>query len=171
VAGHSPLLATALAAIALFSTANTALLTLLGGSRMLFGMARGGDVPALLKQVLPGRQTPWVAAVAMLVIGALLLPLGSLEAVASVSSFAALVAFATVNVALIILRYRDPDRKRPFRVPLAIGRFPVLPALGALVSIPLLTQFDSGVYFVGAAIGVVGFGVFLGHRVWRKRQD
>jgi hypothetical protein len=40
-------------------------------------------------------------------------------------------------VSLIILRYKEPGRGRLFRVPLNIGRFPVIPFLG-LLSIFLL---------------------------------
>ena len=44
--------------IALFATANTALITLIVGSRVLYAMGRDGDLPAPIASVLAGRRTP-----------------------------------------------------------------------------------------------------------------
>jgi basic amino acid/polyamine antiporter, APA family len=81
---------------------------------------------------------------------AVLLPIGSVKILAELSSFSALLAFFAVNLALIILRYRSPDHRRPFRVPLSIGRMPLLP-LAAIGSICLLLlNFESQIYFAGS---------------------
>ena len=62
--------------MALFATANTALIAMMAASRLLFAMARGGDAPPLLARTLARRQTP-AAAVLLVVAGALVcLPLG-----------------------------------------------------------------------------------------------
>ncbi|MBL8879282.1 MAG: APC family permease, partial [Phycisphaerales bacterium] len=55
-----PRLGTALTWIALFSTANTVLITVVVGSRLLYGMANEGDMPGALARTLPRRRTPWV---------------------------------------------------------------------------------------------------------------
>jgi amino acid transporter len=59
-----------------------------------------------------------------------LLPLGEVKATASVSSLGILIVFIGVQFALIRLRRAQPETKRPFRVPLPIGRLPLLPVLG-----------------------------------------
>ena len=105
--------------------------------------------------LLPRCQTPWVAALLSLVMAASLLPIGSVKILAEMSSFAALVAFLTVNLALITLRYTDPDHPRPFRVAGAIGRMPVLP-LAAIASIVLLLiHFDWKIYAAGGVAVVL----------------
>jgi APA family basic amino acid/polyamine antiporter len=151
VAAAAPRLAGVLGAVALFATANTALITLIVASRMLFGMARGGDLPGVLARVLPGRQTPWIAAIAALALAALLLPLGDVAMVGGVSSLGALIAFTSVNAALIVLRYRNPGLERPFVVPGRVGRLPLLPALGVAAAVGLGTQFPRAVYLLAAA--------------------
>ena len=83
---------------------------------------------------------------------ALLLPLGKLETVASLSSFATMIAFFSVNIALIVLRFSQSSKKRAFRVPLSIGKFPILPLFGALISLVLLTQFELKVYLIGVTL-------------------
>jgi APA family basic amino acid/polyamine antiporter len=161
VAQRSPALAGGLRGIALFATANTALASLLSGSRLLFGMARGGDLPRPLAAVLPARKTPWLATLVVAGAAAGLLPLGEVAVVASVSSFASLLAFAGVNLALIVLRYRAPDLARPFRVPLAAGRLAILPAVGAASALALVSQLDRTAIVAGAGLVVVALLLYL----------
>jgi amino acid transporter len=140
---RSQRLAGALGGIALFATANTALVSVLVSSRVIFGIAREGELPQRLAALLPGRKTPWLAVLAVALVCAALVPFGKVGVVASLSSFASLLAFAAVNVALIVLRYREPELKRPFRVPFTIGRFPILPGLGVVTTLAIATQLDS----------------------------
>lgn len=133
--------ASALGAIALFSTANTALVSLVVASRMLYGMARKKSLPSVFSKILPSRKTPWVAALSILAVAVALLPLKNIETVARVSSFTTLVAFISVHVALIRCRLTQQKMKRPFKVPFSIKKIPVLPVLGILSCLALLTQF------------------------------
>jgi APA family basic amino acid/polyamine antiporter len=142
VAEGAPRLAGVLGGVALFATANTALAALLAGSRILYGISSGGDLPGPLQAILPKRKTPWLATLVIAGVAAGLLPLGRVDLVASMSSFASLVAFSGVNTALLVLRYRDPDRRRPFRVPFTVGRIAVLPLLGLVSNAILITQLE-----------------------------
>lgn len=163
-----PRLAGILGGIALFATANTALITLIVTSRMVFGMARSSDPPGKLSRVMPRRQTPWVAALAVLGLAALLVPFGDLRIVAGLSSLGSLCAFAAVNVAVILLRYRRPRLRRPFHVPVRFRGFPILPAAGALTAVGLATQFPLRVYVAGAALALVV--IILSSRAGRSRS-
>ena len=53
---------------------------------------------------------------------------------ASLFSFGVLLAFTAAQLAVIKLRVSEPDRRRPFRVPFAIGRIPVPAVVGALLT-------------------------------------
>jgi len=162
----SATVASGLGAIALFATANTALVSLLVASRVVFGMARDGALPEGLASLFAQRKTPWAATVAVAATAGALIPLGRVGVVASISSFASLLAFATVNVALILLRYREPRAKRPFRVPGAIGRFPVLPAIGAVSTIGIATQLERTA-LLGGTMAIL---VFAGYSIWKHRR-
>lgn len=151
----------ALGVAALFATASTALISLISISRMLFGMAREGDMPKVLSRTWTTRKTPWVAALALFTAACLLLPLGEVKIVASVSSFGVLIVFTAVQVAMITLRYRQPDKKRPFRVPLSIGKLPLLPPIGIVITLALITQFEPIVYAVGGGAILFGGVVYL----------
>jgi amino acid transporter len=165
-----PQAAGVLSGIALFATANTVLITLIAASRLAFSMGRDGGLPAAAARLLPIRKTPWVGAVLAFAMSVVLLPIGQLALLAGLSSFASILAFAAVNVALIALRYRLPNEHRPFRIPLAIGRLPILPvmAIGALGI--LMTQFERKVYLAGAIMLVVTAIVLLARPFVARRR-
>ena len=155
----APRLAGALGGVALFATANTALITITAASRLLFSMARGGDAPPLLARTLARRKTPAAAIVAAGFGALMFLPFGTIGLVGSVASLLALVAFASVNAALLRLRFTCQAEERPFRVPLDLGRVPVLAALGLLVVVLLMTQFEVRAYGIAAAAVAIAFVV------------
>ena len=164
----SPRAAALLSAIALFATANTVLITLIASSRLAFSMGRDGELPAPLSRLTQRFGTPWVAALAAFALAAFLLPIGKVEVVAGLSSFAALLAFLAVNVALILLRYRAPAQRRPFRSPLSIGRMPVLPLLAIASIVLLLAFFERQIYLAGAVSIALGAIIYLSRALWRR---
>ncbi len=163
---HSNRVAGALGGIALFSTANTALVAMLVGSRVLFGIAREAEIPKCLAALLPRRKTPWVATLVVAALAAALVPFGDVGVVASLSSFASLLSFVAVNVALIVLRYHEPDVERPFRVPGALGRFPIVPAVGIAATLAIATQLEPTALLSGA----LALAVFVGYSLWRQAR-
>ena len=78
---------------------------------------------------------------------------------ADLTNIGTLFAFALVCVGVIILRKTDPDRRRPFRVPLV----PLLPILGVLMcvalmlSLPILTWIR---FFMWLALGTLVYLVY-----------
>jgi len=160
----APWRAQALGVAALFATASTALISLIAISRMLFGMARGGDMPKPLSRTWSSRKTPWVAALTLFAIACLLLPLGEVKIIASVSSFCVLLVFAAVQTAMIALRFLKPETKRPFRVPISVGRLPLLPPLSILITFALLTQFEPIVYLVVGGALTAGLFIYFVHQ-------
>lgn len=165
----APALAGALAGVALFATANTALITMMASSRLLFAMARGGHAPAKLSQTLARRRTP-AFAILFIVLGSLArLSIGSVGLAGSVASLLALVTFGSVNAALVRLRFTHSDLPRPFRVPLSLGRVPVPINLGIVVVLILVAGFELPVY------GITGILLLLALVVqaipWRRSPD
>jgi basic amino acid/polyamine antiporter, APA family len=53
---------------------------------------------------------------------------------ASLFSFGVLLAFTATQIAVIKLRFTEPKRRRPYRVPFSIGRLPVPSLIGALLT-------------------------------------
>ncbi|WP_439532237.1 APC family permease [Polymorphobacter sp.] len=148
-------------ALAALTSANATVIT---GARSSYALGR--DVPALgwLGRWTSGRDTPGNAIIAQGGVALLLVAGGAFarDGFALAVDYTAPVFWTfllLVGVGLFVLRYREPDAPRPFRVPL----YPVLPAIFCLTCIYML--WSSVVYtgvgaLVGIAVLVVG-GVML----------
>ncbi len=145
-----------LALVALFSTGNTVLLLLVAASRLIYGMARAGSLPRFLAWVHPGVHTPARAIVLALIVSLGFTLSGDLDLVASATNFAVFIGFGAVNLSLIVLRFTRPAMPRPFRVPLSIGRLPLLPVAGLAGTAFLMANLDHGALLIGAGLFVSG---------------
>jgi basic amino acid/polyamine antiporter, APA family len=139
-----------MAGIALFATANTALVAMIAASRMLMAMGRQGDLPKFVGKVLPKRRSPWLGALVVLAVAIGLLFVRDTAILGGISSFGALLAFASVNFALVALRRKSPETERPFRVPLTLGGWPVPSILGLLGAVGLAAVLPRTAWYVGA---------------------
>jgi APA family basic amino acid/polyamine antiporter len=88
-----------------------------GQPRIFFAMARDGLLPAWAARVSEKRRVPHITT---LVTG-IAVALGALVAdeneIYDLTNIGTLSAFAIVCIGVLVLRYVDPDRPRPFRVP------------------------------------------------------
>ena len=115
--------------VALIAVANGALLTMIMASRLLYGMAEQGLVPAVLGKVLDGRRTPWVAILVTTAVAMLLTVTGTLAELAQTVVLLLLIVFISTNLAVLVLR-RDRVEHAHFRAPTVV---PVLALVSCLV--------------------------------------
>ncbi|MDK2975313.1 MAG: basic amino acid/polyamine antiporter, family [Methanofollis sp.] len=146
----------ALTLVALFATANTALLLLVAASRLAYGMATSGSLPSFLGRVHGRFGTPWVAVVVAGAISSAFLFAGNIAYVANATNAVLFLTFMAINAAAIVLRFRAPGAVRPFRIPVSIRGIPVIPLLGIFFSVFLLAQLDPDVLALGAVLVVSG---------------
>ena len=159
-----------LSSIALFATTNTVLITLIAGSRMLYGMSKDNSLPKILSKVHFKTKTPWIAVVGIMLASMAFAFIGDIVLVANIAVFAIVITFGMVNLAVIVLRYTESEIERPFKVPLNIGRFPLLPLAGLSVTVYMATQFELEVMLVGLAIISMGamFYVIYNRKLSKK---
>jgi len=150
-------------AIALVAVANGALLTMIMSSRLTYGMATQGLLPAMFGRVLPGRGTPWVAILATTGLAMLLTVTGTIATLAETVVLLLLVVFLSTNVAVLVLR-RDEVEHRHFRA------WTVLPILGALSCIVLFTQLSAEVWLRGGIIIAVGAAIYALDTLTRRNR-
>jgi APA family basic amino acid/polyamine antiporter len=165
---------TALSGIALFATSNTVLMMLIAGSRIMFGMARDQALPHAVARIHPSTKTPWIAVILtmLLVIAVVTFAQGSISAVANIAVFGIFLVYALVNLALIWLRYKQPELQRPFKVPVRIGKFPIIAGFGFITSIAMLTQFDSVTMVSGAVAVALAFAGYMAMaRYYKMRRS
>jgi len=112
------------------------LVMLFGQSRVFFAMSRDRLLPPIFSRVHPRYQTPYLSSLVIGAVVAVVAALGQLDVVADLVNIGTLVAFALVSVGVIILRQRQPDMPRAFRVPFS----PVVPGLAALGALYLIIK-------------------------------
>lgn len=147
--------------IALFSTINTVLVVMLGGSRIIYSMARSGALPKSLSRVHRTYHTPWVAILSIACLSILFVMFRDIITVASIANLMIFSVFFLVNLSLIKLRYTDPERNRPFKVPFNIGRFPLPPFFGVLSIIFLFSRLSLEVITYGLVLAGTGILIVL----------
>ena len=98
-----------LAIIALFSTMNTVLLSLVASSRMTYGLAKEQALPEKFGEVHKKTNTPWLAILLIAIAGLILLFFKDIETIANITNITLFVTFGFVNASLLVLRYK----KRP----------------------------------------------------------
>jgi len=145
-----------LSLIALFATASTVLITLVAGARILYGMAKSNALPRFLGRIHPKTKTPWIAVVGILITSVGFAFVGDIVIIANITVFAVVITFAVINLAVIVLRYTESELERPFRVPINVGKFPILPLFGFATTAYMALQFEIEVILVG--VGIVGVG-------------
>ncbi|MSQ42482.1 MAG: amino acid permease [Dehalococcoidia bacterium] len=105
-----------LSVIALFATANTVLMLLATGARLVWGMARRALLPPPFGWLHARRGTPWFATGAVSATAIAFARSRDIGRVAQLTNVTIFVAFIVVNAALVALRLTRPDTPRPFRV-------------------------------------------------------
>jgi basic amino acid/polyamine antiporter, APA family len=111
---------------------------MLGLSRLAFSLATNRQIPSALGRLHPQRATPFVLiGVAAIAAAALVIP-GDLDFLFGIFAFGAMLAFTIAHLSICVLRYREPDRPRPYRIPGGIrwrgGVLPVSAVLGTVLS-------------------------------------
>ncbi|GBQ03080.1 amino acid permease [Streptomyces spongiicola] len=148
-----------LAAGAVVAIASVVFAVLYGQTRILFAMSRDGLVPKVFARVNEKTGAPRANTVIVSLFCGVLaafIPLGEL---ANATSIGTLFAFALVNVAVVILRWKRPDMDRTFKVML----FPVTPILGFLFCAYMMLSLPgvTWVWFAGwMAAGLVFYFLY-----------
>ena len=102
---------------AVFSMAAVLLVFQYGQPRIFFAMARDGLLPKWAARVSGKSHVPYMTTIVTGLFVALWSLIGDAGETYDLTNIGTLFAFALVCIGVIVLRYTDPDRPRPFRVP------------------------------------------------------
>jgi APA family basic amino acid/polyamine antiporter len=145
------------------------LVMIMAQARIFFSMSRDGLISPIFRRVHPRFRTPHVGTALVGTIATILaglLPIGNL---ADLVSMGTLLAFCTVCIGVLVLRYTKPDLPRAFRVPAAI----IVCPLGAIACFYLFWSvfLDNWHWMIAwIIIGmVVYFSYGVKHSVLAKR--
>ncbi len=147
--------------------AHTAVLLVfqLGQPRIFFSMARDGLLPKSFAKVHKRFRTPYVTTILTGILVASFAAFTNIDEMVDLTNIGTLSAFILVCLGVIILRIREPERKRAFRSPL----FPLVPILGILSCLYLMLGLPSVTYIRFVVWLIVGIVIYLLYG-YRKSQ-
>jgi amino acid transporter len=168
-----PRLATAIAVAGMLSSGGMLLALVMSYSRLPLVLAKDGYLPAWLGKTTERTGAPWVALLICGVLYSACLGLGFKRLVQlDVIIYGA--SLALEFVALVVLRIKEPDRERPFRVPggmlgaVVVGVFPMVLIVGSMFAGGEDGESAGARWVVGIVTAVAAAGLLLYKtRGWR----
>jgi len=163
----------AVAAVAtLIAAAQSAML---GLSRLAYSLATNRQIPSAVGRLHPTRSTPYVViAIAAVLAIALVIP-EDLEFLVGIYAFGALLAFTIAHVSVVRSRFLEPERRRPYVMPLNVQvggvSVPLPGVVGGVVSFAAWVSvlvLHSGARYVGLGWMAAGLTLYL---LYRTTQD
>lgn len=150
-----------LAIIAGFSS--VIIVLLLGQSRIFYSMARDRMLPEVFSRIHPIYHTPWKSNQILMVFVGLFGAFVPLSVVGNMTSIGTLMAFVIVCAGVLVLRYRQPDLPRTFRVPYS----PLIPTLGIITCSIMMFSLEFETWMrliVWLTIGMFIYVFYVRHR-------
>jgi len=130
------------------------LVMMLGQPRIFYAMSKDGLLPAKFSKIHPRFKTPYYSTVITGVVALILAGILPINILGELVSIGTLLAFAIVCVGILVLRYKRPELKRPFKTPLV----PLVPILGAGICLLQMYSlpFDTWLrLIIWMAIGII----------------
>ena len=146
---------------AIIGLTSVVLVLMYGQTRIFYTMARDGLLPKVFARIHPTYRTPWINTLVVGLIVATAAGFFDINTLGDMTSVGTLAAFAVVCLTVIWLRNTMPDLPRGFKVPL----YPVLPALGIISCIYLITTVEErvlvffGWFMIGAILMYFLYGM------------
>lgn len=155
---------------AVFATISSANASILSAARVNFAMGRDRILSDWLNEVHSKHRTPYRA---ILVTGVVILGLigmgVGLETLADVASFAFLLTYALVHLAVIVMRRASPEDYQPaFKLPKAL--YPIVPVLGFVACVAILVQMRPVVLLLGGGVILLGMVWYWAYAASRAIQ-
>ncbi|MBX2861662.1 MAG: amino acid permease [Vampirovibrio sp.] len=139
----------------------------MAGTRIFYAISRDGLLPEALSKIHPKFQTPHICTIMVgifVALGAGLLPINLLAEMCNIGTLG---AFIVVCLGITILRFSDPDRERPFKVPFGLT-FPLIGMLGCIYvmsGLPMVTWVVTIGWFL------LGMALYFGYGFWNSKLN
>jgi basic amino acid/polyamine antiporter, APA family len=157
-----------LAATILFVATNAGLI---GLSRLSYSMGQYRQLPEQIRQLHPRYRTPYVAIIVFGFIACLTMLPGRAEFLGTVYAFGAMLSFTVAHLAVITLRFREPELERPFRGPgnlrvrgVDVPLFAVFGGLGTGIAFVVVTVLNLETLMAGGIWLTIGMATYALYR-------
>ncbi len=130
-----------------------------GQPRIFFAMARDGLLPQWAAKIHPRTKIPSITTLFTGIVVAVWSLVGDADETYDLTNIGTLFAFTLVSVGVLVLRYKEPDRPRPFRVPF-VWPVTILSAAGCLFIMKGLPNQAWERFGIWLAIGLALYFVY-----------
>ena len=140
----------------------------LGQPRILMSMSRDGLLGSWFQKIHPRYRTPHVTTILTGIFVAFFAAIANIDEIVQLTNIGTLFAFVLVCIGILILRKREPDRPRKFRVPLV----PLVPLLGIAMCMALMAGLPALTWIRFVLWLIAGLVIYFlyGARKSRLRQ-
>ncbi len=138
---------------------------MLGQTRIFYTMAHDGLLPAKLGKIKDKTHVPLFTTILITILGAIVAGLFPVGILANLVSIATIMTFAIVCFAVLILRYKQPNLHRPFKVPC----MPWIPLLGGICCVAQMLLFPLITWIQLLSWLVIGCVVYFTYSVKRSK--
>jgi APA family basic amino acid/polyamine antiporter len=150
---------------------------MLGLSRLSYSLATNRQIPSSAGRLDGRRGSPYIAiSLAAALAFSLSVP-QDLDFLVGIFAFGAMLAVSLAHLSVMVLRFREPDRTRPFRVPLSVpvrgGSIPLPAAVGAVASVGAwisVIALHEGARIVGGVWMGIGVVMYVAYRRSQGRE-
>jgi APA family basic amino acid/polyamine antiporter len=132
---------------------------MLGQSRIFLGMSKDGLIPKFFSELHPVNKTPYKNSIFLGIIIALVAGFTPINTLADMTSFGTLFAFTMVCIAVWLLRVREPNLQRNFKVP----ALPVIAVCGICINIFLMYNLDHRAQLLSFAWLALGLVIYFAY--------
>ncbi len=132
---------------------------ILAASRATYEFGKNGCIPTVFGNIHPKFKTPANALVLNMIIGIIALFTGKTSDIITIACFGAIVLYIFAMISVLVLRKKEPDLERPFRVPM-YPVFPIVALAIALVSLVAMSSLNiklSLIFFAILALAYIWF--------------
>ncbi|WP_390455496.1 APC family permease [Chryseobacterium sp. Alg-005] len=130
---------------------------IMGQSRIFLGMSKDGLIPATFAKVNPETGVPTKNLIILGIVISVIASLTPINDLAHMTSFGTLFAFTMVCVAVWVLRVKEPNLQRNFKVP----ALPIIACLGIAINIYLIINLSKEAQMYSLAWLVIGFIIYF----------
>lgn len=151
--------------------------TMLGLSRLTYSLATHRQIPSVIGRLDASRGTPYVAIALAAVIALGLAFSSDIEFLAGIFAFGAMLAFTLAHASVIVMRFREREAPRAFRIPLSVpvrgGSLPlpaVVGAIGSFAAWVSVIVLHEGARAVGGIWMLAGLVLYVSYRLGQEKS-
>jgi basic amino acid/polyamine antiporter, APA family len=136
----------------------------MAGVRIYYAIARDGLLPKKMAEIHPKYATPYFNTIfsgVFVALGSGLLPITMLAHMCNIGTLA---AFLVVCLGVLILRFTDPKRHRPFKTPLGI----TIPILGIAGCIAVMSFLPADTWAITVLWFMLGLVLYFSYGFWHS---